>query len=132
MARPVNQWRKDTVPIGGATSASYSIVSTVPGDAGAYDVVVTDACGTVTSAAANLAVLLAPSIFVNPASQNICENDPVTFLVTANGDGLTYQWRQDLVDIGGATNASYMIPMVMAGDAGSYDVVINGSCNIAV
>lgn len=43
------QWRKGGVNISGATSATYSIPSTVVGDAGNYDVIVTGTCGPVTS-----------------------------------------------------------------------------------
>lgn len=53
------QWRKDGVDIGGANAPSYSIPSVAPADAGAYDVVVTDPCGTATSAAATLTVPVA-------------------------------------------------------------------------
>jgi hypothetical protein len=38
---PTYQWRKDTVNIEGATSASYLKESPVPGDSGSYDCVVT-------------------------------------------------------------------------------------------
>jgi len=39
------QWRKDGAPITGATSATYTIPATTTGDAGAYTVAVTNACG---------------------------------------------------------------------------------------
>ena len=50
------QWRKNTVNISGATSSSYNIPSVVTGDAGSYDVVVTNGCGSATSTAATLTV----------------------------------------------------------------------------
>ena len=43
------QWRKGGVNIGGATSSSYTISSVVVADAGNYDVVVSNACGSATS-----------------------------------------------------------------------------------
>ncbi|MGH9846212.1 MAG: hypothetical protein ACREEM_46515 [Blastocatellia bacterium] len=49
------QWRKNGVAIGGATGASYSIAFANPGDAGNYDVVISNACGMVTSAASLVA-----------------------------------------------------------------------------
>lgn len=51
------QWRKDGSNIEGATGNSYSIPSSSLLDAGAYDVVATDACGTVASAAGNVTIL---------------------------------------------------------------------------
>jgi trimeric autotransporter adhesin len=43
------QWRKNGVNISGATTATYSIVNTAVTDSGHYDVVITGACGSVTS-----------------------------------------------------------------------------------
>jgi len=50
------QWRKGGAPIGGATSSSYAIASVALTDAGSYDVVVTNSCGSATSTGATLAV----------------------------------------------------------------------------
>jgi uncharacterized delta-60 repeat protein len=54
------QWRKGSVPIDGATALFYSKHGFAADDAGNYDVIVTNAAGTVTSSAA--AVTLAPAI----------------------------------------------------------------------
>jgi hypothetical protein len=51
------QWRRDGVAIEGATGTSYRIETAGLADAGAYDVVVTDATGSRTSAAATLTVV---------------------------------------------------------------------------
>ena len=50
------QWRKGGIAIPGQTSNTLSIAAAVAGDAGSYDCVVTNACATVTSAAATLTV----------------------------------------------------------------------------
>lgn len=50
------QWRKNGSNISGATSTSYSIASVVTGDAGNYDCVVTNSCGSATSSVAVLTV----------------------------------------------------------------------------
>jgi len=50
------QWQKNTVPISGATGSSYTISSAQAADAGSYRVVVSNASGSVTSAAATLTV----------------------------------------------------------------------------
>ncbi len=122
------QWRKGGVNIGGATSASYTINNIGAGDAGSYDVVITGTCGTVTSNAATLTVNTAPAITAQPVSLIQCAGTNATFSVTATGTGLTYQWRKGGVNIGGATGASYTINNIAAGDAGSYTVVITGTC----
>ncbi|MBK1877428.1 immunoglobulin domain-containing protein [Pelagicoccus mobilis] len=53
---PTYQWQKDGIDIVGATSASYTIDSTVLGDAGNYSVVLTNLVGSVTSNPASLSV----------------------------------------------------------------------------
>jgi uncharacterized repeat protein (TIGR01451 family) len=51
------QWRKNGVNIPGATDSSYTIASASAGDSGWYDVVITNACGSITSVAATLNTL---------------------------------------------------------------------------
>lgn len=58
------QWRKNGVPISGATSAQLYLTNTTAADAGAYDVVVTDISGSRTSAAGNVTV--APAGQIDP------------------------------------------------------------------
>jgi hypothetical protein len=125
------QWRKNTVIIPGATSSSYTVTGATAGDAGNYDVVVTGTCGTVTSSVVTLTVNPITAITTQPASQTVCAGVNVTFSVTAVGASLTYQWRKNTVNIPGATSSSYTITGAAAGDAGSYDVVVSGSCGTA-
>ena len=53
---PTYQWRKDGGNIGGATGSTLTITNAAPGDAGNYDVVITNTAGTVTSNAVSLTV----------------------------------------------------------------------------
>jgi Tol biopolymer transport system component len=50
------QWRRNGIDIPGATGATYAIASATPADAGSYDVVVTNGCGSLTSDGATLTV----------------------------------------------------------------------------
>jgi gliding motility-associated-like protein len=122
------QWRKNAVNIAGATNASYTINNIAPADAAGYDVVITGTCGSVTSAIATLTVNTAPAITGQPGSLIQCAGTNATFTVTATGNGLTYQWRKNAVNIAGATNASYTIINIAPADAASYTVVITGTC----
>ena len=123
------QWRKGGVDIPGETNDSLNIGPATPGDAGDYDVVVTNGCGQTTSALATLTVQDAVSISQQPLSQTVCEDSPVTFTVLASGTApITYQWRKGGVDVGGATTASLSIPSASPADADAYDVVVTTGC----
>jgi hypothetical protein len=123
------QWRKAGVNVAGATSASYAIPNVAQSNAGSYDVVITNGCGTQTSTSVTLTVNAGPVITTNPTAQSACTGTSVTLTSAATGTGLTYQWRKGGVNIAGATNATYNIAAVAAADAGSYDVVVgNGTC----
>ncbi|MBU6412493.1 MAG: immunoglobulin domain-containing protein [Planctomycetes bacterium] len=122
------QWRKDTVNIGGATSASYSIPSPVASDAGAYDCVVSNSCGGVTSSAATLTMETIPAITQQPVGSAPCPGSPLSLTVAATGGSLNFQWRKNTINIGGATAPTYSVPSMSAGDVGSYDCVITNTC----
>jgi hypothetical protein len=51
------QWRKAGAPLGGATASTLTLSNLQTTDAGSYDVVVTNAAGSVTSSAATLVVI---------------------------------------------------------------------------
>ncbi|MCH8804549.1 MAG: VCBS repeat-containing protein [Planctomycetes bacterium] len=119
------QWIKDFMVIPGATASTYVIESVTLADAGRYRARLRNGCGTLPS---RLAVLSVPmGIYEHPASQTVCENDPVVLLVGASGPSLTYQWRKDGVEIPGATQNIYIIKAATLADAGVYDVVVTTS-----
>lgn len=122
------QWRLNSNPINGATNSSYTISSLGVGTAGNYDVQVVG-CTTVTSSQAAVTLRQAPSISIHPQSRAVCPNTPANLSVTAAGEGLTYQWRKNGSNIGGATEASYTIASVTASDTATYDVVVAGACS---
>ncbi|MCH7702110.1 MAG: immunoglobulin domain-containing protein, partial [Planctomycetes bacterium] len=66
-----------------------------------------------------------PIIDVDPIGQTVCEGDTVTFEVQASGTGmLTYQWRQDGIDLPGETDSALTIDLANMSDQGDYDVVV--------
>src|SRR5439155_9556807 len=53
-----------------------------------------------------------------------------SFNTSASGTGpFNYQWRKDGVDMDGATDDSFTVGSVAAGDAGTYCVVVSGAFN---
>lgn len=124
------QWRLNGANLPGATSDTYSLGAVSIADAGDYDVLVTDACSTVATSAATLTVFTPPGITIQPSPQDVCENDPVTFSVTATGTPApTYQWRKDGANLPGETGASLTIAAVTPADLGGYDVIVANSCD---
>jgi hypothetical protein len=131
------QWRRNGVNIGGATSAGYVINPTVVADSGAqFDVVVTNGAGSATSAAATLTVnpaLVPPSITTPPASATVNAPAAASFSVVASGSApISYQWRRNGVNIGGATSATYVLtPTADTDNGASFDVVVtNGAGSV--
>jgi len=127
------QWQKNGVSIGGATSASYTTPTTTTSDNGAtFGVVVSNAAGTVTSAAATLTVnaaAVAPAITAQPVSQTVTAGQTASFAVAATGTApLTYQWQKSGVNIAGATTPSYTTPGTTSSDSGStFRVVVSNA-----
>jgi len=74
---------------------------------------------------------VSPAITGDPSSTSRCTGLSVTFTVTATGTDLTYQWRKDGADIGGAVLASLELQDLTVGDAADYDCVVTNVCGTA-
>ncbi len=123
------QWRRDGVPLGGAILPTYTVAAAGPADAGTYDCVVTNGCGTAVSAGALVAVRSPVVITQSPASQTVCAGTAVSFVVVATGTPpLEYRWRRDGVELPGATGPTLTLAAVGTADAGRYDVVVRNAC----
>ncbi|PWU20264.1 MAG: hypothetical protein C5B50_04455, partial [Verrucomicrobia bacterium] len=122
------QWRKNTAPIPGATNATYSVSSLAVTDGGTYDVVLTNLCGTATSAGTTVVVTSTTADAL--ISQTNCPGDSVSFSTTAHGVGpFSYQWVKDGVLLSGQTNSSLALSGITNGSTGVYSVQVNGACN---
>jgi hypothetical protein len=90
--------------------------------------VVSNSAGTVTSIAATLTVNaapVAPTITTQPASQTVTAGQTATFTVVAGGTApLSYQWKKNGANIGGATSASYTTSSTTTADSGSTFAVV--------
>ncbi|MCK4658103.1 MAG: immunoglobulin domain-containing protein [Phycisphaerae bacterium] len=123
------QWRKDGVPIGGANNSTYLIDPVLAGHEGDYDVVVSNACGSVTSQTATLTVFTAPKILEEPDHVIACEGESAVFQVVAVGNPiLHYQWYHNDLPIPGATDWRYGIEQVNPEHAGYYWCVVANEC----
>jgi len=70
-----------------------------------------------------------PSLAVQPASVTVTAGQPANFSVSVSGSApISYQWRKNTVNIGGATAASYSTPATTTADSGSnFDVVVKNN-----
>jgi hypothetical protein len=96
---PQVQWRRNGVPIAGATAFTLAIANPTVADAGVSDCVATNACGSATTVAAMLEVTPLLSIETQPASQSVGVDSTVSFLVQVRAtDGCdtppTFQWQR--------------------------------------
>ena len=102
------QWRKDGVPIAGATNATLTIANVQAANLGAYTLVATTLAGSTTSNPAALAFAAAPSFTTHPASQTAAIGASVTFTALATGAGaISYQWLKDGSPLPGATTTRW-------------------------
>jgi lysophospholipase L1-like esterase len=122
------QWQFNGANLPGATGTSLTLNNVQGTDAGNYALVITNAGGSVTSAAAVLTVWVPPSIASQPQSRTNVSGTTAAFSVVANGTPpLSYQWQFNGANIGGATGATFTLGNVQAGDAGNYTVVVTNS-----
>ena len=90
------QWRFNGEAIPGATSATLPLNNVQVAADGIYDVVATDAVGSVASQPARLAVWVNPVIVQPPLSQTVVAGGDVTISlgITGNPAPFSYQWRR--------------------------------------
>jgi hypothetical protein len=129
---PTFQWRKNGVPVAGATSSSLSLTGVQTGDAGDYTCVVSNSAGSVESAVATLVVQVPPQISLQPLGQTVVRGSAFTLTAGATGfPSPTFQWYRGGTVIAGATAASYAVVAAAAGDAGSYSVTVSNPAGTA-
>ena len=137
------QWLKNGTNLANGGNVSGSISRTlilsnlVAADAAAYSVIVSNASGSVPSAAAQLEVMTSPpSIVSEPRNQTVPAGATATFSVEATGDGpLSFQWQEngtnlmDGIRLFGSATATLTLSSVSALNAGTYSVLVSNALN---
>ncbi|CAM2009799.1 immunoglobulin domain-containing protein [Acanthopleuribacter pedis] len=121
------QWRKDGSPISGQTGSTLTFSGIQSGDAGSYDCVITNECGSETSNAVTLTVDAGTAVTQQPSGAEICAGQTLELSVAVSGSGLSYQWQRNGQNINGATGATYRKTGAVSGDAGEYRCVISSA-----
>lgn len=130
------EWRKNGVPMPGATAATLRLASVSAADAAVYTVRATNAGGSTVSNAAVLTVsgstdsspLAAPLFQQHPAEQTVAAGSSVTFSIAASGNPLpVFQWFKNGSPIGGATASVLTLSGVTSLDSAVYTVTASNS-----
>ena len=130
------QWLLDGAPltdngrIGGSKTSSLSVPNAQATDDGIYQVVVSNAFGSITSGAATLTVVVPPAITVSPLAQTLGVGGTANFSVEVSGsEPFTYQWLFNTnSSLPGATNATLTLANVQPANQGYYSVMVaNGA-----
>ncbi len=134
------RWLRDGVPVTGAVSAAYSLSATTTNDNGAaFQAVVSNVSGVVTSDMAVLTVLPQPPppgpvIRTSPASLTVTEPEAAGFTIGVSSS-LPYvtQWYRDGSAMAGATNDAYLLgsTTVAADDGALFYAVVTSSSGSA-
>jgi hypothetical protein len=112
------QWYKDNVAIAGATSSSYTASISGWYYCTYYSNIFGCAIGAVQSQATTVTINTTPIPSISASgSTTLCASGSVA--LTASVSGATYQWRNNNVNITGATSQSYVVSL-----SGSYSCVI--------
>ncbi len=104
-------------------------------DAGTYQVIVTNAVGSVTSSNAVLTVDGSPTITVQPTNESVIIGSNATFNVVASGaNPLTFQWyfyqtNSSIVALPDGTNVSYALSNAQTNNAGNYFLIVSNTFN---
>ncbi len=124
------QWRFNGVAIPGATNEVFMLPNVQSVQGGNYSVTVGNGWGAAFAGPARLSVQAPPLISQQPQSRTVLAGVDTTFIVTASGGALGYQWRFTpsggaASNIAGATNAVLTVANAQLSDAGGYDVRVN-------
>lgn len=119
---PSYQWRKNGININGATLPSFSIPAVDDVDAGSYDVVVSNSCGSVTSNAASVTVNPIPVVTV-PASYSVCNGTTtVATAFSSSPSGISYTWTNSNTAIGLEAGGTGNVPAFIATNTSTSDI----------
>ncbi len=128
-------WRRNGSIIPGALQSQYFDFDVQPADAGTYQVVVSNAFGTVTSSNATLSVIIPefPGIVLQPNDLTINAGNTMTLAFTNSGTPpFNFQWVKDGIVIPAETTTSITRANVTLADGGVYQAIISndaGSTN---
>ena len=127
------QWYRDNQAITGGTDAVLTVPNAGSSDGGSYHVMVTNTVGSATSEAAEVVVVAAPDILMQPEGGFAPLGGDFFLGVEAKGAGeVAYQWRVDGVVLEGKTQNILNLTDLKLSDAGVYAVEVVNEAGITM
>ena len=124
--------------ISGATSATYSVATTLGQNGDEYEAVFSNAAGSATTTAATLTVQAAPAVTTQPSDQTVTAGATATFTAAASGNPTpSVQWMVStdsgatFNDVPNATSATYSFIAAFAQNGDEYEAVFSNSLGSA-
>lgn len=123
-------WTVDALPAGESASLTLSVVQPLLGEAvltSAVSASSVDLNSFNNAAVSTVTTLLGglPEILVGPESRDVLPGLPLSLIVSAASElPLRYQWRLNGVNLPGATNHSFHVPVFQPENAGRYSVLV--------
>jgi alpha-tubulin suppressor-like RCC1 family protein len=132
-AQPLSyQWLRNGQPVvdgGGITgsdTATLSVANSQPGDNGTFDVLVSNAFGSVLSAGAVLHAVALPQILVQPTNKSALFFGSAVFSVTVQSAvPVSYQWVFNGYPMADETNADLILAPLTCAQDGYYNVIVS-------
>lgn len=129
-------WHRNGGTVATTSSGTYTIGTSTFGDAGDYDVTISNGNGSPAQSQLVHVTIISPTVpsitgssgFVN---RRLYTGGTIKMTLSATGGGLKYQWYKNTVVIPGATGSAFTIASVVVGDAASYSVSVTNSLGTA-
>ncbi|MCK5692220.1 MAG: immunoglobulin domain-containing protein, partial [Bacteroidales bacterium] len=131
-------WRKNGIDLSdlgniiGSATSTLVITNISLADMAVYTCFVSGDCEEVTSIPVTLTVDTEIDVITQPLTKSVCTGGNTSFSVAVTGTNPVYQWQHNNMNIAGANSPTLNLAAVDASDAGNYNCVITGSCEIEI
>jgi hypothetical protein len=127
----VYQWQKDGYNLNMGASKNLTLTNLTETNSGAYQCVLRNAYGTVTTHSAQLVVKIPPFLISNTASTWVNNGNPISINTSVGGSSpLYFSWKKDGSTLTSDTTGSLKIPTFGLSNEGSYKCKILNICGI--
>jgi len=134
------QWEKngtnlvDGGNISGATNAVLAIGDVSDTDAATYEVLITNAVGSVTNVSVNLVVVDPPVFVIQPTNNVVLVGGAASYDAALSGSSNYFRchWQFNGTNVSGATNTTYSLSGITTNKAGIYTLVVTNLAGTAV